>query len=155
MSAGQWRRQTTEELMLWNLVLEKALESLLESKEIKLVSLKGNQSWIFIGGTDVEAETPILWSPDAKNWLIWKYPDAGKDWRQEEKGMTEDEMVDRWWMASLTWWTWVWVNCRSWWWTGKPRVLQSIGSQRVGHNWATELNYFYHHIIEEETKTQY
>ena len=65
------------------------------SKEIKPVNPKGNQSWIFIGRTDAEAETPILWPPDAKNWLIWKDPDAGKDWRQEEKGMTEDEMV-RW-----------------------------------------------------------
>ena len=109
------------------------------TRRIKPVHPKGNQSWIFIGRTDTEA--PILWPPDLKNWLIGKNPDAGKDWRQEEKGMTEDEMVDRWWMASLTWWTWVWVNCRSWWWTGKPRVLQSIGSQRVGHNWATELNW--------------
>ena len=65
----------------------------LDSKEIQPVHPKGNQSWIFIGRTDTEAETPILWPPDAKNWLIGKDPDAGKDWRQEEKGMTEDEMV--------------------------------------------------------------
>ena len=73
-------------------VLEKTLENPLDCKEIKPFNLKENQSWIFIGRTDVEAETPILWLPDAKNGLIWKDPDAGKDWRQE-KGMTEDEMV--------------------------------------------------------------
>ena len=74
----------------WTVVLEKTLESPLDSKEIKPVNPKGNQSWIFIGRTDAEA--PILWPPDAKNWLIGKDPDAGKDWRQGEKGMTEDEM---------------------------------------------------------------
>ena len=77
----------------WTVVLEKTLDSPLDYKEIQPVHSKGNQSWIFIGRTDVEAETPILWSPDAKSWLIWKDPDAGKDWRQEEKGMTEDETV--------------------------------------------------------------
>ena len=76
----------------WTVVLEKTLESPLDCKEIQPVHLKGDQSWIFIGRTD-EAETPILWPPDAKNWLIWKDPDAGKDWRWEEKGMTEDETV--------------------------------------------------------------
>ena len=75
-------------------VLEKTLDSLLDYKEIQPVHPKGNQSWIFLGRTDAEAETPIPWSPDAKNWLIWKVPNAGKDWRQEEKGTTEDEMVD-------------------------------------------------------------
>ena len=74
-------------------VLEKILESPLDCKEIKPVNPKGSQSWIFIGRTDSEAETPILWPSDAKNWLIEKDPDAGKDWRLEEKGMTEDEMV--------------------------------------------------------------
>ena len=77
----------------WTVVLEKTLESPLDCKEIQSVHPKGNQSWIFIGRTDVEAETPILWLLDAKNWLIWKDPDAGKDWGQEEKGTTEDEMV--------------------------------------------------------------
>ena len=77
----------------WTVVLEKTLESPLDCKEIKLVHHKGNQSWIFIGRTEAEAEILILWPPDVKNWLIWKDPDAGKDWRQEEKGMTEDEMV--------------------------------------------------------------
>ena len=76
----------------WTVVLEKTLESPLDCKEIQSAHLKGNQSWIFIGRTDVEAETPILWPLDAKNWLIGKDPDAGKDWSRE-KGMTEDEMV--------------------------------------------------------------
>ena len=74
------------------MVLEKTFESPLDSKEIQPVHPKGNQSWVFIGRTDVEAETPILWPPDAKNWLIGEDPDAGKDWRRE-KGMIEDEMV--------------------------------------------------------------
>ena len=71
----------------WTLVLEKTLESLLDSKKIKAVNSEGNQSWILIRRTDAEAETPILWSPDAKNWLIWKDPDAGNDWRQEKRGL--------------------------------------------------------------------
>ena len=74
-------------------MLEETLESPLDCKEIQPVHPKGNQSWIFFGRTDAEAETPILWPPDEKNWLIWKDPNAGKDWRREEKGMTEDEMV--------------------------------------------------------------
>ena len=77
----------------WTVLLEKFLESPLDSKEIQPVHPKGNQSWILIGRTDAVAETPILWPPVAKNWLIGKDPDAGKDWRQEEKGTTEDEMV--------------------------------------------------------------
>ena len=120
----------------WTVVLEKTLESPLNCKEIKPVHPKGNRSWILIGKTNAEAETPILWPPDGKNWLIGKDPDAGKDWKWEEKGRTEDC-----WMVSLTQWTWVWVGSGSWWWTGKPCVLQSMGSQRVGHSWATELNW--------------
>ena len=77
----------------WTVVLEKTLESPLDCKEIQPVHPKGDQSWVFIGKTDAEAGTPILWPPDAKSWLIWKDPDAGKDWRQEEKGMTEGEMI--------------------------------------------------------------
>ena len=79
----------------WTVVLEKTLESSLDCKDIKPVNPEGNQSWTFIGRTDPETETPVLWPPDLKNWLICKDPDARKDWRQEEKGMTEDEMV-RW-----------------------------------------------------------
>ena len=74
----------------WTVVLERTLESPLDCKEIQQVHPKGNQSWVFIGRTDVEAETPILWPPDVKNWLIWKDPDSGKDWGHEEKGTTED-----------------------------------------------------------------
>ena len=77
----------------WTMVLEKILESPLDCKEIQPVHPEGDQSWTFIGRTDVEAETPKLWPPDVNSWLIWKDPDAGKDWRQEEKEMTEDEMV--------------------------------------------------------------
>ena len=118
----------------WTVVLEKTLGSPLDCKGIKPVNPKGNQSWIFIGRTDPEADTPILWPPNVKSWVLGKYPDAGKDWRQEEKGTTEDKMV---WMASLTWWTWIWVSSGSWWWTGKPGMLQCMGLQRVGHDWAT------------------
>ena len=120
----------------WTVVLEKTLESSLDCKEIQPVHPKGDQSWVFIGRTDAEAETSILWPPDVKNWLIWKDPDAGKDWGQEEKGMTGWDG----WMASPTQRTWVWVNSRSWWWTGRPGMLQSMRLQRVGHDWVTELN---------------
>ena len=90
---GLWRRLSAEELMLLNCGLEKTLENLLDCKEIQPVHPKGNQSWIFIGRTDAEAEAPIFWQPDVQNWLTRKDLDAGKDWRQEEKGLTEDEMV--------------------------------------------------------------
>ena len=122
----------------WTVVLEKTLESPLDCKEIQPVYLKGDRSWVFTGRTDVKAETPILWLPNAKNWLIWKDPDAGKDWKQEENGMTEDETG---WMASPTQCRWVWVNSGSWWWTGRPGVLWYMGSWGVGHDWATQLNW--------------
>ena len=77
----------------WIVVLERTLESPLDCKEIKSVNLKANQFWLFIGRIDAEGEVPIFWPPDAKSWFIWKHPDAGKDWRWEEKGTTEDEMV--------------------------------------------------------------
>ena len=109
-----------------------SLESPLDCKEIQSVHPKGNQSWIFIGRTDAEAETPVLWPPDVKNWLIWKDPYAGKDWRWEEKGTTEDEMVG---CHHRLNGHWVWVNSRSWWWTGRPGMLQPTGSKRVRHYW--------------------
>ena len=93
LRVGPQRKLSAEELMLWTVVLEKTLESPLYYKEIKPVHPKGDQSWIFIGRTDAEAETPILWPPDAKNCLIGRDPNAGKDWRQEEMGATEDEMA--------------------------------------------------------------
>ena len=121
----------------WAVVLEKTLESPLDCKEIQPVYPKGDQSWIFIGRTDVEAETPILWPPDVKSWLIWKDPDAGKDWGQEEKGTTEDEMVG--WHHQLDGHGFGWtpgvgdgqggLACWDWW------------GRRVGHDWVTELNW--------------
>ena len=119
----------------WTAVLEKTLESLLDCKEIQPVNPKGNQSWIFIGRADAETETPIPWSPEAKNWLIGKDPDAGEDWKQEEMKAEDDRGWDGW-VALLTQWTWVWVNSGSLWWTGRPGLLQSVGSQRVGRDWA-------------------
>ena len=122
---------------LWTVVLEKTLESPLDCKETQPVHSKGDQSWVFIGRTDAKAETPILWPLRVKSWLIGKDSDAGRDWGQEEKGMTEDEMVG--------WHHWldgqVWVNSGSWWWMGRPGMLQFVGSQRVRHDWATELNW--------------
>ena len=107
-----------------------AFESPLDCKEIKPVNPKGNQSWILIGRTDAEAEAPILWPSNVKSWLIGKDPDARKNWRQDGLKRGWDG-----WMASQTLWTWVWVNSGSWWWTERPGVLQSMGSQRVGHDW--------------------
>ena len=117
----------------WTVVLEKTLESPLDCKEIQPVHPKGDQSWVFIGRTDVEAGTPILWLPDAKSWLVWKDPDAGKDWRQEEGD-------DREWdggMASPTQWTRVWVNSGSWWWTGKLQwgCKESDTTERLNWCW--------------------
>ena len=121
--------------------LEKNLGSPLDYKEIQPVHLKGNESWIFIGRTDVEAETPILWPPDGKNWVIWKDPFAFPwCWERLQVGGEGDDRGWDGWMASLTQWTWVWVNSGSWWWTGKPGVLRSVGSQRLRFDWVTELN---------------
>ena len=122
----------------WTVVLEKALESPLDCKEIKPVNHKGNQSWIFIGRTDAETEAPILWPSDAKNWLIGKRPCC---WERLKAGGEGDDRGWDSWMASLTQWTWVWTISRSWWWTRKPGVLLSMESQRVRHDWATELNW--------------
>ena len=122
----------------WTVVLEKILESPLDCKEIQPVRPKGTQSWIFIGRTEAEAETPILCPPDVKSWLIWKDPDAGKKLKMGGEG---DSRGWDGWMASLTQWTWVWVNSGSWWWTGRLGVLQSMGFQRVRHDWSTKLNW--------------
>ena len=188
----------------WTVVLEKTLASPLDCKEIQPVHSEGDQPWDFFGRNDAKAETPVLWEPHAKSWLIGKDSDAGRDWVQEEKGTREDEMAgwhhwldghksewtlevgdgygglaccDSWgckesdmteelnwtelnwclerlkaggerddrgwdsWMASLTWWTWVWISSGSWWWIEKPGVLQSMGLQRVRHDWVTGLNW--------------
>ena len=121
----------------WTVVLERTLESPLDCKEIQPVHSKRDQSWIFIGRTDAEAETPILWPPHVKSWLIRKDPDARKI---EGRGDGDDRRWDGW-MASPTQWTWVWINSRSRRWTGRPGMLLFMGSQRVGHDWATELNW--------------
>ena len=122
------RKLIAKNWCVWTVVLEKTLESPLDCKQIQPVHPKGNQSWLFIGRTDAKPEALILWPTDVKNWFIWKDPDAGKDRRQEEKGMTEDEMG---WHHRRQW-TWVWASSESWWWTGKPGVRQSVGLQRVG-----------------------
>ena len=125
---GLWRRLSAEELMLLNYgVGEDSWESL---------GLQGDQPWDFFGRNDAKAETPVLWPPHAKSWLIWKDSDAGRDWGQEEKGTTEDEMAG-WhhWLDGLK----SWVNSGSWWWTGRSGMLWFMGSQRVGHDWETEL----------------
>ena len=122
----------------WTVVLEKTLESPLDCKEIQPLHPKGDQSWVFIGRTDAEAETPVLWPPHAKSWFIGIYPDAGRDWGAAGEG--DDRGWDGW-MASPTQWTWVWVNSGNWWQTGRPSVLQSMGLQRVRQDWGTELNW--------------
>ena len=119
----------------WTVVLEKTLEISLDCKEIQPVPPKGDQSWVFLGRTDVEAETPIVWPPHAKSWLIGKDPNAGRDWGQEEKGMTEDEMAG--WHHQLYEHKFEWTPGVG---IGHG-VLWFIGSQRVRHNWATELNW--------------
>ena len=126
--------------MFWMVVLEKTLDSPLNCKEIQPVHPKGSQLWIFIGRTDVEADPPILRPPDAKNWPTGKDTDAGKDWRQEEKGTTEDEMIGwHYWLKGH-----VWLNSRSWWWIGRPGACSLWGHKESDMteqlNW-TELNW--------------
>ena len=118
------------------MVLEKPLENPLESKEIKPVNLKVYQPWILFGRTDAKAEAPVLWPPDVNSWLTGK-----RCWCWER--LTAEEEGDRgWdgWKASPIKWTWIWTNSGRWWGTGKPGMLQSMGSQRVRQDWATELN---------------
>ena len=117
-------------------MLEKTLESPLCCKEIQPVRSKGDQSWIFTGSTDAEAETPILRLPDTNNW--WKRPWC---WERLKAGGEGDDRGWDGWMMSPSGRTWIWVSSRSWWWPRKPGVLQSMGLQRVGHDWGTELNW--------------
>ena len=121
----------------WAVVLEKTPESPLDCKEIQPVHPKGDQSWVFIGRTDAEAETPILWPSDVKNWQTGKEPDPGKHWRQEEKGTTEDEVVG--WHHQLD--AHEFEQAPGVGDAQESDVLQSMGSQRVRHDWSTELNW--------------
>ena len=116
--------QRIDAFQLWHWKM--TLESPLDCKEIKPINPKGNKSWILIGRTDAEAKALILWPPESKNWLIEKDPAAGE--RLKARGEEGDRRWDGW-MASLTWWTWVWASSKSWWWTGNPGMLQCMGSQ--------------------------
>ena len=116
-------------------MLEKTLESPLDCNEIKPINAKGNQSWIVLGRNDTEAEAPILGPPDQRTDSFEKILMLGKI----KAGGEGDKRGWDGWMASPTPWTWVWASSGSWWWTGNPGVLQSMGLQRVGHHWATEL----------------
>ena len=141
-----------ENWLFWIMVLEKTLESPLDCKEIQPVHSKEDQSWVFIGRTDTKAETPILWPPDAKTHLthwkrLWCWEGLGAGGEGDDRGWDV-------WMASPTWWTWVWVNSGSWWWTGRPGVLHFMGSQRVGHDWATSLLTFMEQLSPYATNTE-
>ena len=125
-------------LILWNNESQTSLkEAQHQYRRTRRWCHVGAYNWIFSGRSDAKTKVPILWPPDAKSWLIAKDPDSGKDWRKEEKGMREDEIVE--------WHHWldghIWADSGSWWWTGKSGVLQSMGLQRVGHDWATELTW--------------
>ena len=125
---------TPKNWCFWTVVLEKTLESPLDCKEIQPVHPKGDWSWVFTGRTDAETETPILWPPRAKSWLTGKDPDAGRDWGQEEKEVTEGDMAG--WHHRLD--GHEWVNSKSWWWTGRPGVPWFMGSQSgtpLSTNW--------------------
>ena len=117
----------------WTVVLEKTLESPLDSKKIQQVHPKGGQSWVFIGRTDIETETPILWPPDVKRWLFWKDLDADKYWRQQRR---ESQKMK--WLDGITG---SMGNSGSWSWTGSPGMLWDMRSQRIGQKWAAELNW--------------
>ena len=125
------RKLSIKNWCFWTVVLEKTLESPLDCKEIHPVHPKGNQSWIFTGRTDAEAEAPIFWPPDVKSWLIRKESGCWERLKAGEKG---DNRGWDGYMASPIWWMWVWASFWRWWWTGRPSMLQSMGSQKVGHN---------------------
>ena len=126
---AEHRRIVAFELWCWRRLLRVPWTARRSNQSI----LKEISPGCSLEGLMLKLKLPIFWPPDAKSWLIWKASDVGKDWRQEEKGMTENEMV-RWHQ-----WTWVWVNSGSWWWTGKPDVLRFVGLRRVEQDKATEL----------------
>ena len=132
------RKPSAEELMLLNCGVGEDSWVPWTVRRSKPVNPKGNQSWITIGKIDAEGEAPILWPPDAKSLLIGKDPDLGRDWGARGEG--DDRGWDGW-ITSPTQCTWVWVNSRSQWWTGRPGLQQIMGLQGVGHNWATEMNW--------------
>ena len=138
------RKLSTKNWCFWTVVLEKTLKSPSDCKEVQPVHAKGNQSWIFIGRTDAEAKAPKLWPPDAKNWLTEKDPDAGKDWRKEEKGMTEDEMVG--WHHQLNGHEFeqaLGVGDRQ----GSLVCCSPWGCKElIGHNWVSELNWYMYNL---------
>ena len=129
----------------WTVVLEKTLGSSLDCKEINPFNPKGNQSWIFIGSTDAEAETPILCPPDVKNWLLGKDPGRPWCWERLKAGGERDDRGKDGWMASWTRWTWVWANSGSCWWTRKLGILVHgvAKSQTQLSNWTELTAYFY------------
>ena len=129
---------TLKNWCFWTVVLEKTLESPLDCKEIQPVHPEGNQSWIFIGRTDAEAETPIFLATWCEELTQWKRPWC---WERLKAGGEGHNRGWDGWMASPTQWTWVWVNSGSWWWTGRPSVLQSMELQRVRQDWVTELKW--------------
>ena len=122
----------------WTAVLEKTLESPLDCKEIQPVHSAEDQPWVFFGRTDAKAETPVTLATSCEELTHWK-----SLWCCEGLGAGGEGDDRGWdgWMASLTRWTWVWVNSGSWWWTGRPGMLRFMGSQGVGHNWTTEMNW--------------
>ena len=120
----------------WTVVLEKTLESPLDYKEIQPVHSEGDQPWDFFGRNDAKPETTLATScEELTRWKrLWCWEGLGAGGEGDDRGWDG-------WMASRTRWTWVWVNSRRWWWTGRPGVLRFMGLQRVGHDWATELNW--------------
>ena len=135
MRVGLWRKP--KNWWFWTVVLEKTLESPLDCKEIQPVHSKGNQSWVLIGRTDAKAETPILWLPHAKSWLIGKALMLGGIEGRRRRGWQRMRWLDG--ITDVM--DWVWVDSGSWWWTGRPGVLWFMGLQRVRHDWETELNW--------------
>ena len=131
LGRGMWKSRANLQGCFWSVVLEKTLESPLDCKESQPVHSKGNQSWMFIGRTDAEAETPVLWPPGAESWLIGKDLMLGKIEGRRRRGRQNMRLLD-----GITNSMGMSLN---WWWTGRPGMLQSMGSQRVGHDWVIEL----------------